>query len=121
MEERIAFREALKDRTKQFALRVIKLYQALPKTGESKVIGNQLLRSATSVAANYRAACRGRSGKEFYSKMCIVVEEADEVLFWMELLKDSEIIASAKLADIMQESTEILKLMATIRKKTQPS
>ena len=74
----IEFRENFKQRLKQFALRVIKLYQALPKTGEAQVIGNQLLRSATSVAANYRASCRARSKKEFHSKLSIVVEEADE-------------------------------------------
>jgi len=74
----IEFKEAFKKRLKQFALRVIKLYQALPKTGEAQVIGNQLLRSATSVAANYRASCRARSKKEFHSKLSIVVEEADE-------------------------------------------
>jgi len=78
MKRDIEYREAFKQRLKLFALRAIKLYQALPKTGEAQIIGKQLLRSATSVAANYRASCRARSGKEFQSKLSIVVEEADE-------------------------------------------
>ena len=78
----IEFREQLKRRTKAFALRVIRLYQSLSNNTESQIIGKQLLRSATSVAANYRAACRSRSNAEFYSKISIVIEEADESLFW---------------------------------------
>ena len=114
----IEFREAFKQRLKQFALRIIKLYQALPKSGEAQVIGNQLLRSATSMAANYRAACRARSGKEFYSKLSIVVEEADETLFWLELLSESEIFAGEKLNPITAEALEILKIVAKARKNT---
>ena len=78
--------EVLKQRTKDFALRIIRLFQALPKTDEARIIGKQLLRSTTSVASNYRAACRARSDAEFFSKISIVVEEADETLFWLELL-----------------------------------
>jgi len=114
----IEFREAFKLRLKQFALRVIKLYQALPKSGEAQVIGKQLLRCATSVAANYRASCRARSGKEFYSKLSIVVEEADETLFWLELLLDAELFTKNKLNPIMSESLEILKIVSTARKNT---
>jgi len=114
----VEYREVFKKRTKQFALRAIKLYQALPKSGEAKVIGNQFLRSATSVAANYRAACRARSGKEFYSKLSIVVEEADETLFWLELLSESEIFTQEKLNSITIEATEILKIVAKARKNT---
>ncbi len=76
----------LKKRTKAFALRVIALVESLPRSRTANVIGNQLLRSGTSVGANYRSACRGRSTAEFISKMGIVEEEADESLFWMELL-----------------------------------
>jgi four helix bundle protein len=79
----------LKARTKNFALRVIKLVQALPRNMTADVLGKQLLRSATSVAANYRAACRARSQAEFVAKMSIVVEESDESLFWLELIGDS--------------------------------
>ena len=78
---KVDFAEKIKTRTKQFALETIKLYKHLPKDYEAKMIGKQLLRSATSVAANYRAVCRARSDAEFYSKLCIVVEEADESLF----------------------------------------
>lgn len=85
----IEFREQMKQRTKTFALRVIRLFQALPKTSEAAVIGKQLLRSATSVAANYRAACRSRSNAEFYSKISIVIVEADESLFWLEILTEA--------------------------------
>jgi four helix bundle protein len=118
MNTEIEFREKFKQRLKQFALRVIKLYQALPKTGEAQVIGKQLLRSATSVAANYRAACRARSKKEFYSKLSIVVEEADETLFWLELLSESEIFSQEKLQPITIEALEILKIVAKARKNT---
>ncbi len=78
-------------RTKKFALENIRFFQRLPKTDEARIIGKQLLRSATSVASNYRAACRSRSKQEFYSKICIVVEESDETLFWLELISDSGI------------------------------
>jgi four helix bundle protein len=78
-------------RTKNFALDNIRFFKSLPKTDEARIIGKQLLRSSTSVASNYRAACRSRSRQEFYAKICIVVEESDETLFWLELLADSGI------------------------------
>ncbi|MEI7675600.1 MAG: four helix bundle protein [Bacteroidales bacterium] len=109
-------KEAFKLRLKQFALRTIKLFQALPKTGEAQIIGKQMLRSATSVAANYRAACRARSGNEFFSKLSIVVEEADETLFWLELLSEAEIIHSERLQPLINEATEILKITSSSRK-----
>jgi len=111
------FSEILKKRTKVFALEIIKLYQSLPKTGEAKVIGNQLLRSGTSIAANYRAACRGRSDKEFFAKICIVIEEADETLFWLELLKESGIMDNKNIDNLIIESEEILKIMVSTRQK----
>ncbi len=116
----IELRERFKERTKLFALRVIKLYQALPKTGEAQIIGNQLLRAATSVAANYRAACRARSGRELHSKLSIVVEEADETLFWLELLTEADIVKTEKLQPLINEATEILKIVASARKKASP-
>ncbi len=82
-------KEELKFRTKQFAIRVIKLVEALPKNKIGHVLGKQLLRSATSVAANYRAACRARSKADFISKVAIVEEEPDESLFWLELIAES--------------------------------
>jgi len=92
LQSRAEFNQLLRERTKAAALRIIALYQNLPRTGEADVIGKQLLRAATSVAANYRAACRGRSAAEWYAKLCICVEEADESLFWLELLGDAGII-----------------------------
>ena len=80
--------ELLRARTKQFAIRIAKLFKRLPKTEEARIIGKQVLRAGTSVAANYRAACRARSHAEFISKMGTVVEEADETVFWLELLVD---------------------------------
>ena len=107
--------EILKQRTKQFALRNIKLFKALPNNDESRIIGKQLLRSATSVAANYRAACRARSDAEFHSKLSIVVEEIDECCFWMELLIEAEIIEKIKLQSLNEEANEILLIMAKSR------
>ncbi len=107
--------EALKLRTKQLSLRVVKLFQALPKTEEARITGKQLLRSATSVAANYRAACRARSQAEFFSKISIVVEEADETLFWLELLVEAEIMALDKLQYLLSEYEEVVKIVNSVR------
>ena len=115
------FNQVLRERTKSAALRIIALYQCLPRTGEALVIGKQLLRAATSVAANYRAACRGRSAAEWYAKLCICVEEADETLFWLELLGDAEILPKARLEQISQEYLEIVSIMAAARKKAKAS
>jgi four helix bundle protein len=82
----------LRERTKQFALRVMRLVDALPKTTKGRAIGQQIIRSATSVGANYRAACRGRSKAEFAAKLGICLEEADETAFWLELISDGEIL-----------------------------
>ncbi len=99
--------QEFKNRTKKLALRVIKLVEALPKGQTAEIIGKQLLRSATSVGANYRAACRGKSQADILHKMAIVEEEADEALYWMELLIESEIISEAKLSSLMSETNEI--------------
>ena len=112
------YRDKLKQRTKSFALRVIKLYQFLPKTTDSQVIGKQLLRSATSVAANYRAACRARSNAEYHSKISIVVEETDETMFWLELLWEANIVKQELLQSLYLENEEILKIMAVSRKNS---
>jgi four helix bundle protein len=82
----------LQGRTKQFAIRIVKLFRSLPKTEEARVIGRQVLRSGTSVAANYRAVCRSRSKAEFIAKVGVVVEEADETVFWLELLGETGIV-----------------------------
>jgi len=90
----------LKQRTKKFALRIIRLVEALPKGRTADVIGRQLLRSGTSVGANYRSACRAKSTADFVSKMGIVEEEADESLFWMELLVEAELMDEQRLQDL---------------------
>ena len=104
--------ERLKERTKQFAIRIIRVYRSLPKTDEARVIGKQVLRSATSAAANYRSACRARSKLEFISKISIVVEETDETVFWLELLADVGIVSAKRLGDILSEANELLAIFA---------
>ena len=116
---RAEFNELFRARTKAAALRVVRLFQQLPRTGEASLLGKQLLRAATSVAANYRAACRGRSAAEWYAKLCICVEEADETLFWLELLGDAEILPKTRLVDLEKEYTEIISVLAKSRKKAQ--
>jgi four helix bundle protein len=108
-------------RTKSFALEVIRFFQRLPKTDEAKIIGKQILRAGTSVAANYRAACRSRSKQEFYSKICIVVEESDESLFWLELVRDSGIQNNDKINSLMKEAEELLYIFAASKKTTKQS
>ncbi|RPI16841.1 MAG: four helix bundle protein [Ignavibacteriae bacterium] len=112
----MSFSEELRTKTKKLALRVIKLFQSLPKTDEAKMIGVQLFRSATSTAANYRAACRERSTAEFTSKLSIVVEEADETVFWLELLAESKIVEEIKLQCLMNEYLGITKILSHARK-----
>jgi four helix bundle protein len=97
----------LKDRTKAFALRVFRMSQALPKTCEANIIMQQLLRSSTSVAANYRAVGRARSKAEFISKLGVVVEEADETVFWLEFLADSGIVQAGKLRELLSEANQL--------------
>jgi four helix bundle protein len=114
--------EAMKRRTKQFALRVLKLVQALPKQDEARTVGRQLLRAGTSVGANYRAVCRARSRKEFISKMNVVVEEADEAVFWFEILVEGGIVREGRMRSIMKEGNELLAIFAaslrTARKRS---
>jgi four helix bundle protein len=106
----------LRARTKAFALRVIKMSQALPRTREANVIGSQILRSGTSIAANYRAAGRSRSRAEFIAKIGVVIEEADETVFWLELLADSGIVQPAKLEQIQDEANQLLAIFAASRR-----
>lgn len=97
-------------RTKRFALRVIKAVQALPRDEVSGVLGRQLLRSGTSVGANYRAACRAKSSADFINKLKIVEEECDESLYWMELLIDSALLPARRLEALMREGDELLSI-----------
>ena len=108
--------EQLLPRTKQFAIRVMKLVDRLPRTNSANVVGNQVLRSATSVGANYRAARRARSTAEFCSKMGIVEEEADESVYWLELLVESGLVAEHRLKNLLQEANEIVAMtVASLR------
>ena len=100
----------LKKRTKAFALRILKLVDALPKTTAGRALASQIVRSDTSIAANYRAACRAKSTADFIAKMGIVEEEADGTLFRLELLEDSKLVPAAKLTAIKQEANELIAI-----------
>ena len=107
--------EKLRARTKEFAIRIIRLFQALPQSKEAQIIGGQLLRCGTAVGANYRVACHARSRADFISKMGIVVEEADESVFWIELLFDLGIIKKERLDDVLQEARELTAIFSASR------
>ena len=100
-------------RTKQFALRIIRLVEGLPKNKVTDVIGRQLLKSGTSVGANYRAACRAKSKADFIYKLGIVEEEADESLFWLEILVEAKIVAQNRIEELMVEADEIVSIIIT--------
>ena len=100
----------LQDRTKKFAIRIIKSFASFLRDEAARIIGRQFLRSGTSLAANYRAACRARSAADFISKISIVTEEADETLFWFELLVEAELIRIKLAEPLMSECTELLKI-----------
>jgi len=114
-------KQGLKDRTKRFALRVIRLVRALPNTLEGREIGKQLLRSGTSVAANYRSACRARSKVEFLSKLGIVEEEADESAFWLELIIETKLLERHQVESLLNEANELVAIMVSSRKSTRKS
>lgn len=108
----------LKDRTKKFALRVIRLYSSLPKTTEAQMIGKQLLRSGTSVGAHYRESIRARSNAEFISKIEGGLQELEESSYWMELLIDAEIVNQSKLQNLIDEAGELTAILITCSKNT---
>ena len=99
--------EEMRDRTKRFAIGVVRLFRTLPKTEEARVVGKQLLRSATSVGANYRAVCLARSHAEFVSKMNVVLEEADECLFWLELMEEADILKRGDPSGLRKEAQQL--------------
>ena len=103
--------DELKKRTKQFGLRCIKVVESLPNTKTADVLGRQLLRSATSVGANYRSACRGRSKPDFISKVGIAIEEADESLYWLEIITESGLLPDKQLSELMKEGDEIVAIL----------
>ncbi|HET9792702.1 MAG TPA: four helix bundle protein [Candidatus Angelobacter sp.] len=108
--------EQLRDRTKAFALRIVKLFQSLPLRTEAQVMGKQLLRSGTSVAANYRAACRARSKAEFVAKIGVVLEEVDESVLWIELLIDSGVLKKERLDELLNESRQLTAIFTASRR-----
>jgi four helix bundle protein len=114
--------EDFKRRTKQLALRVIRLVEALPQSRTAEVIGKQLIRSAASVGANYRSACRGKSTADVIAKLSLVEEEADESLYWMELIVEVGLLPLEKVSNLMSENTEILAMtvasIKTLRNKS---
>src|SRR5881394_2483338 len=106
----------LQDRTKKFALRVLNLIERLPNTIGGRVLANQLARSSTSVGANYRAACRARSRAEFASKLGTVAEEADESLYWLELIRDGKFVPEKRIASLISEADELTAIFTSGRR-----
>jgi four helix bundle protein len=105
--------QELRDRTKVFALRVVRLFRSLPYKTDAQVLGKQLLRSGTSVAANYRAVCRARSKAEFIARIGVVAEEADEAVLWLELLTESGIISQEKVEALLREARELAAIFTS--------
>jgi len=114
----IEFNEEYRQRTKEMALAIIKLSAKLPYSEEVKVMRKQIIRSATSVAANFRAVCRARSDAEKYSKLCIVVEENDETLFWLELMEESKLIPNITFTPYKKATLDILKSNVKLSQKS---
>ncbi len=108
--------EEIKKRTKQFGLRCIKVVESLPNTRTGEVLGKQLLRSATSVGANYRSACRAQSKPTFISKIAIAIEEADESQFWLEMIIEASLMSQKKLAALLKESDELIAILTASSK-----
>lgn len=107
----------LKKRTQQFALRVIRMYRKLPKTEEARIIGKQVLRSATSVGANYRSSQRGKSKRDFIAKLAIAEEEADETCYWLELIIEAEIMSATLLEPLLDEAKQITAILTASGRK----
>jgi len=112
------FVQKLLKRTKQIALDIILLSKSLPNNDEGRIIKRQIIRSATSVGANYRAVCRARSSREFFAKLSITVEEADETLYWLEIIEESGMLKNDFSSALIKEVTEVLSILATARKNT---
>jgi four helix bundle protein len=108
--------EDLRKRTKQFGLRVIRLVEALPNTQTASILGKQLLRCATSVGANYRSVCKGRSKADFIAKLGIVEEEADEAIYWLEMLAEANIVKPNMISELLAEAHELTAIIAASSK-----
>jgi len=113
--------EQLRNRTKDFAIRIVRVFRTLPCRTDAQVLGKQLLRCGTAVAANYRAACRARSRAEWIAKIGIVVEEADESVFWLEMLSDCEIVPPKKLELVLAEAHELSAIFTASHKSCRRS
>lgn len=114
-------REEMKQRTKDYANRVVRVCDSLPDGWVAQTLGKQLLRSGTSVGANYRAVCRAKSNADFINKLRIVEEECDESLFWMEILSDNQLVSASRLKKLMQEGNEILAIVVSSAKTARNS
>lgn len=111
------YNEVFRQRTKVFALKVIRFCDTFPKSAAAHLLSKQLIRAATSAAANYRAMCLGRSAKEKFAKLCIVVEAADETLFWLDLIKESGIVLSKEIDQLLEEATAYARVFTAYRAK----
>jgi four helix bundle protein len=109
-------RQDLRRRTKEFALRIIKLYAALPKNATAQVLGKQILRSGTSVGAHYREACRAKSNADFINKIEGALQELDETLYWLELIGESQVINGTRLDSLRKETEELIAMFVTMVK-----
>ena len=114
-------RDEMKRRTKAYANRIVKLCAALPNNWVAQILGKQLLRSGTSVGANYRAVCRAKSNADFIHKLRVVEEECDESLFWLELLVENDFVGASRLNDLIKESDEILAIVVSSAKTARTS
>jgi four helix bundle protein len=108
--------ESLRARSKAFAIRIIHLFRALPNSPDAHIIGKQVLRSGTSVGANYRSACRARSRQEFAARIGIVLEEADETVFWLELLDETGAVRHERMTDLLAEAKELTAIFTTAQR-----
>jgi four helix bundle protein len=108
--------EAMRQRTKQFTLRVMKVVAALPDTAQGRVIAHQLMKSGSSVGANYRAVCRARSSKDFINKLGVVIEEADESAFWLEVIGEGEVLPTVRVEALLQEANELVAIVTAARR-----
>jgi four helix bundle protein len=113
--------EELRERTKAFALRIVKIFRSLPRTTDAQVMGKQLLRCGTSVAANYRAVCRSRSHAEFIARIGVVAEEADEAILWLEMLSESGALESKRIAPLLAEARELTAIFSASQKTARGS
>jgi four helix bundle protein len=108
--------DELRQRTKRFTLRVMKVVAALPDNAQGRVIANQLMKAGSSVGANYRAVCRARSPKDFINKLGVVIEEADEAAYWLEIVGEGEVVPASRIEGLLKEANELVAIMTAARK-----